>query len=68
MKIKTILVEFCVIFAIAMMTTPVTAEKTMLFVYNNDYAPFGWEENGAMQGIYIDIVNEVFKHRKGGRC
>ena len=47
------------------MTMPVYAGDTIRFVYYNDNAPFGWEENGEMQGIYIDIVNEVFKKRLG---
>ncbi len=47
------------------MATPVSARETLLFVYYSDYAPFGWEENGKMHGIYIDIVNEVFANRLG---
>lgn len=45
----------------------VTAKEaeSIHFVHFNDYPPFGWEENGVMHGIYIDIINEVFVNRLG---
>lgn len=39
--------------------------KTMSFTYYHDYAPFGWEDNGKMRGIYIDTVNEALTNRLG---
>ena len=59
------MVQFCILFAIIMATISASAKETILFVYFNDYPPFGWQENGAMRGLYIDIVNEVFKNRLG---
>jgi len=46
-----------------MATMSASAKEKIRFVYFDDYPPFGWEENGTMRGIYIDIVNEVFKNR-----
>ncbi len=46
-------------------TAPLQAADKMYFVYYYDYAPFGWSENGRMQGIYIDIVNEAIANRLG---
>lgn len=58
-------VRFLVAFVIILVSTQVSAKEKMLFVYFNDYPPFGWEENQKMRGIYIDIVNEVFENRLG---
>lgn len=55
--------QFCILFVIIVATMPTSAKETIRFVYFDDYPPFGWEENGTMRGIYIDIVNEVFKKR-----
>ncbi len=44
---------------------PLHAGDAVQFVYYYDYAPFGWEEDGKMRGIYIDIVNEVFTNKLG---
>jgi len=34
-------------------------------VYFNDFAPFSFEENNEMKGIFIDINNEVFGKKLG---
>ncbi len=63
MKRKIILAQLCLLFALVMLPISASSKERILFVYYNDYPPFGWEENNKMQGIYIDIVNEVFTHR-----
>jgi polar amino acid transport system substrate-binding protein len=65
MKRRILLVQFCIVCAVITATVSAFAEETIRFVYFNDYAPFGWQENGAMRGLYIDIVNEVFNNRLG---
>lgn len=64
MKNRTIAV--CVLAVAAFMfAASLHAKEPMLFVYYHDYAPFGWNEDGKMRGIYIDIVNEAFTNRMG---
>ncbi len=53
------------IFIISLTVSSLSAQEAIRFVYYADYAPFGWEENGEMVGIYIDIVEEVFSNRLG---
>ena len=34
-------------------------------VFYDDYAPFSFVENGRLQGIYVDLVREVFEEEMG---
>ncbi len=45
-------------------TSPVYA-KAIHFVYYPTYAPFGWDDNGTMKGIYIDVLNVVLVEKMG---
>lgn len=38
---------------------------SILFVYYNQFEPFSWEADNQMQGMFIDIINEVFEERLG---
>ncbi len=42
-----------------------SAAEPMKIVYFNNFAPFSWEENGKMQGILIDVLNEALQRRMG---
>ncbi len=64
MKNGKIVVCFVTV-VISLFAASLHAKDTMLFVYYSDYAPFGWIEDGKMQGLYIDIVNEAFTNRSG---
>jgi len=35
------------------------------FVYFDQFEPFSWLEDGRMQGMFIDVINEVFEVRLG---
>ncbi|OVE74413.1 hypothetical protein BVX93_00035 [bacterium B13(2017)] len=39
------------------------SQEIMKFVYFNNFPPFSWEDNGKMQGILIDVLNEVVQKR-----
>ncbi|MBF0551155.1 MAG: transporter substrate-binding domain-containing protein [Deltaproteobacteria bacterium] len=41
------------------------AERPMMFVYFENYAPYSWQENNQMRGILIDVVNEAVHKRMG---
>ncbi|MCG8619543.1 MAG: transporter substrate-binding domain-containing protein [Desulfobacterales bacterium] len=60
---RLIFSQFCILLTIVITTLSASGKETISFVYFNDYPPFGWEENGTMRGIYIDIVDEVFTNR-----
>ena len=51
-------------FALFVFSAPLYAAK-LLFVYYSTYAPFGWDDNGEMKGIYIDVVNKVIVEKMG---
>ncbi|MCB2145991.1 MAG: transporter substrate-binding domain-containing protein [Deltaproteobacteria bacterium] len=44
---------------------PSFAQDTMQLVYFSDGAPFSWEENGKMNGILVDIIEEAIHARMG---
>ncbi|WDP90139.1 MAG: transporter substrate-binding domain-containing protein [Desulfobacter sp.] len=41
--------------------SPVSARETVRFVYFDQFEPFSWCENGQMKGLFVDVVNMVFK-------
>ncbi len=41
------------------------AQEPFKVVYFENFAPYSWEENGQMQGILIDVVNEVIHKHLG---
>jgi polar amino acid transport system substrate-binding protein len=45
--------------------SPVFADEVMKFTYATTGKPFSWNEGGKMQGILIDIANEVIQNRMG---
>jgi polar amino acid transport system substrate-binding protein len=45
--------------------SPVLAEDVIKFAYAQDAKPFSWNEDGKMQGIFIDVVNETIQNRMG---
>lgn len=64
MKIKNISLALMAL-VFLLISAPLKAKETMLFVYYHDYAPFSWKEDDTMRGMYIDIVNEAFTNRLG---
>ena len=56
----------CLYILIALSAGPVWAESPPLrMVYFEDFAPFSWQENGRMKGIYIDITDAILGNAMG---
>ncbi len=43
----------------------VHAQQPLKLVYFNDFAPFSWQGQKKMQGIYVDILHEALSNRMG---
>lgn len=41
------------------------SQEVFRFTYFNNYAPFSWEENSRVRGIFVDILNEIIYKRMG---
>lgn len=57
------LVKLAAILAILLVALPLHAE--MKFNYYPTYAPFGWDDNGKMKGIYLDVLNHLLVDKMG---
>ena len=53
------------LFAVFLFTVPSFAQDTMQLVYFSNGAPFSWEEDGKIQGILVDIIEEAIHTRMG---
>lgn len=48
------------------LTGSVRAETDQIrFAYYDQFEPFSWSQNGQMQGLFIDILDELFENRLG---
>ena len=54
-----------VLISIVAMASHVYADDVMKFDYAHTSLPFSWEEDGKMQGILIDIADELVQNRLG---
>lgn len=57
--------RFLILLFLIFPTLLAAAEQPMNFVYYDSYRPRSWDENGAMRGILVDIIDEAIGKRIG---
>lgn len=48
-----------------LLASVLNSQEVFKFTYFNNYAPFSWEEDNRVRGIFVDILNEIIYKRMG---